>query len=272
MLLPLLGFKSPALESMAGNAGIVGAASFHKAIIALPEEASVLVAMEFSPGFSGEINPSAKSTFELLMNRNAHLAIVSTNTSGPVLAEGIKNEVLKSIPGLQEQYSHRDWFINLGYLPGETLSLQELVSDPQQAVRYGISSGSENRLVWDSAGLINIQNLNDFSMLVLITDTGETARAWIEQVQPSIPDVPFLIVASAQAAPMVQPYLKSGQVQGLLSGMTGGLSLMNTENGDVRWTIFQVGVTAIIILILVGVVAELVTVLLGRKRLDQEVS
>ncbi|MCE5207724.1 MAG: hypothetical protein LLG42_05360 [Chloroflexi bacterium] len=277
MLLPLVGPISPALEAWAGRAGTTEIGSFQATIDALPEGSSVLVAVEYSPGYDGELSTAAMSAFELLMKRNAHIAVVSTNSSGPVLGEGLKNDVLAANPDLQEQYNQRDWFINLGYLPGETLSLQELVANPQQAVRYGISSGLENRPVWDSAGLINIQKLNDFSMLVLITDTTETGRAWIEQVQPAIQGVPFLVVSSAQAAPMLQPYVASGQVQGLVSGMAGGLSLressqLQTENSGKNWAAFQLGVAAVIVFILLGGIVEFIKSLLGRKRLDQEVS
>jgi hypothetical protein len=285
VLLPLLGVNTPMLAALtdsttAFNAGDVAAvATFQQAIEDLPVGSSVLLAVEYAPGFDGEMSIAALSTLERLMEREMRIAVLSTNPSGPALAEGLKLDALTAFPDLQERYNQRDWFINLGYLPGETLSLQELVRSPQQALRYGISAGLENRLVWDSAVLQNITRLEHFSMLVLVTDTAETGRVWIEQVQPTLQNsgraVPFLVVSSAQAAPMLQPYVYSGQVQGMVTGMSGGLDLaerngLQTDRSDALMLSIRLGAGLVVLLILLGIIIEGFSSLVGRNRSGQE--
>ncbi len=251
-------------------------AAFQSAISGLDENSTVLVAMEYAAGFAGEMNPTASAVLQELMNRNARIAVISTNPSGLLLAEGVRTDALNAQPQFSEQYTQRDWFINLGYLPGETLSLHELASDLPQAVQYGISAGLENRPVWDSTGLLNVQKLADFSMLILITDTAETGRAWMEQVQPLIPQVPLLMAASAQAAPMLQPYVESGQAAAMITGLTGGWNLNGgvvAEDGQASSAMmFQLGTAVIILLILIGVLFEILRAVFVRKQLDREAS
>ena len=271
ILLPLLGFPQAGIK--VGQIANVGA--FYREIEAVPAGASVLLAVDYAPGYSGEMRFAAKGVIQSLMLHELRLATVSTQPTGAVLAEGLKQLALEEFPEYEERYNERDWFINLGYLPGEMISLQELAHKPQQAVQYGMSAGLENRAVWDSAVLQNINRLDDFSMVILITDTFESGRAWIEQVQPSLEDVPFLVISSAQAAPMLQPYVQSGQVQGLLAGMAGGLSfeqltlIPGLERGAF-WLSNQFGLAAAILIIVLGALFEGISSLAGRNRSDQE--
>jgi hypothetical protein len=219
---------------------------------------------------------AATGMLQRLMMRGIRIGVISTLPSGPVLAEGLLMQALERQPEMQDQYTQRDWYINLGYLPGEAISLQELARRPQQAVRYGISAGLDNRLVWDSAVLQHIQELEDFGAVIIITDTVETGRTWIEQVQSSLDETPFLIVSSAQAAPMLLPYLQSGQVQGLLSGMAGGISYEETTqiaglDRGAYWLANQFGLAVIILILILGVIIESTASLAGRNRPDQEV-
>ncbi len=271
VLLPLMGF--PQADIKVGQIANVGA--FYRVIEEIPAGSPVLLAVDYAPGYSGEMRFAAKGVIQSLMLRELRLAAVSTQATGPVLAEGLKNLALEQFPEYEERYNQRDWFINLGYLPGETISLQEFARRPQQAAQYGISAGLENRPVWDSAVLQNVNQLDDFALVILITDTLESGRAWIEQVQPSLVDVPFLVISSAQAAPMLQPYTQSGQVQGLLAGMAGGLSfeeltLIPGLDRGAFWLSNQFGLATAILIILLGALFEGISSLAGRNRPDQE--
>jgi len=82
--------------------------------------------------------------------------------------------------------------------------------------------------------LKDVALMKDFGAVIVFTDKAETARVWVEQLQPLLGDTPLLIVASAQASPLIHPYYQSGQVDGLVSGMAGGLiyeSILGAE-GD----------------------------------------
>ncbi|MEM5773647.1 MAG: hypothetical protein AAGU05_01500, partial [Anaerolineaceae bacterium] len=249
----------------AALSAVSAADGFRSAIEGLFEDATVLVAVEYTAGYAGELTPAASAILQMLMEQNARIAMITTNPSGLLLAEGLKNDALNAQPQFSAQYTQRDWLINLGYLPGETLSLQELASNLPQAVQYGISAGLENRPVWDSAGLLEIYSLEDFSMLILITDTAESGRAWMEQVQPAIPQVPLLMAVSAQAAPMLQPYVDSGQAQAMITGLTGGWAL---DPAGASPVMFRLGIAVVVSLLLIGAALEGLRAVFGRKQMD----
>jgi hypothetical protein len=210
-----------------------------------------------------------------IMTRELRIAAISTQPTGPVLAEGLKEAVIARDLTLQERYASRDWFINMGYLPGEIVSLQEFAQNPKQAVKFGISTGLENRPVWDSAVLLRVNKLSDFAVVVLFTDTIESGRTWIEQIQPSLAGVPLLVVTSAQAAPMLQPYIQSGQVQAMISGLGDGLAYeenlaLPDEDRSAFWLSNQFGIAAIVFIILVGALVEGISSLTSRDRTDED--
>ena len=56
--------------------------------------------------------------------------------------------------------------------------------------------------------------------------TLESGRVWVEQLQnqkqidATLANKPLLMVASAQAGPLLQPYVLSGQITGMISGIS----------------------------------------------------
>ncbi len=54
----------------------------------------------------------------------------------------------------------------------------------------------------------------------------KSGRIWVEQLQSqkqidtTLAKKPLLVVASAQAGPLLQPYVVSGQVTGMISGIS----------------------------------------------------
>ncbi len=59
----------------------------------------------------------------------------------------------------------------------------------------------------------------------MLTDHADSARVWIEQLQTlkqadrTLANQPLLVVSSAQAGPMLQPYVSSQQINGLVNGL-----------------------------------------------------
>lgn len=224
---------------------------FHSLVDGLPEQAPVLLAVDYEPGLSGEMQLTAGSVVDHLMARNARLAVMSTVATGPVLADALLADAQTRQPG----YSLIDQTLNLGFLPGGTAGLQEFASRPQVALQY---TADGKRLAWTEPVLQGVTGLKNFSLVVVMTDNAETARAWVEQVSPFLNggQVPLLFVTSAQAAPFIQPYIDSAQVQGLVSGLAGGTMYrqITQQPGPERayWDAYQYGLFLAVILVLGG--------------------
>lgn len=236
--------------------------AFHSLVEQLPAGAPVLLAVDYEPGLSGEMQLASSAVVDHLMARNARLAVVSTVPVGPVLADTL----LREANAARSDYALSDLAVNLGFLPGGTAGLQEFASRPQAAMPY---THDGKRMAWSQPALAGVGGLNQFSLVIVLTENAETARAWIEQAQPSLDDVPLLFVSSAQTAPFLQPYLDSGQVQAMVSGMAGGsiyAQITRQPNlGRTYWDAYQFGIFLAVLLVLLGGLIALFAPIFNRR-------
>ena len=230
---------------------IPGVVDFTEQIQKLPAGAPVLLAFDYEPGFSGEMNPAVSSLISQLMIKNVYMTLVTTYPSGPALAESIiKTSAISE--GMPASYSN---YTDLGYIPGGTLGLLGLANSPMAVLPYSLDEVN----VWASAPLDTISTINDFAAVIVLTNDPDTARSWIEQVGVVLMEdsTPLLIVTSSQAEPLIRPYYQAypAQVQGMVAGLAGGLAYGRTvgniqQNGV--WDAFSIAITVSALIILVG--------------------
>jgi hypothetical protein len=239
----------PAPDMPAGQSGI---GAFKDTIAGLPDDATVLVVVDYQPGFAGELELAAGPVIKQLMSKNVRLAFISTSPIGSYLAERFLQKFTAQYP-----YELGAQYVNLGYLPGGAGGIQVFAELPGKTVGQDLFLGN----LWDKDALKavtieNVTKLSYFSTLLVLTDNPDTGRLWIEQAEPSLRPQPMLMVVSAQAEPMIRPYLVSGQLKGLLAGLEDGILYENqmTGSGQARssWDAFGVAVFAAELLIMVG--------------------
>jgi len=185
----------------------------------IADNAPVLLGVDYEPGLSGELDAVSTIIIDHLMAKGAYLVLVSTNQNGPFQAERLLN--LANING-GHKYVQGNEYINLGFIPGGQSGLLGLVQAPRQIFPNDL----EGNLVWENHQLQNVKQLADFSLVLVLTENPDTARSWIEQVGPSLGETPLLMVVSAQAEPLVRPYVDANpkQVSGMVAGLAGGMS------------------------------------------------
>jgi hypothetical protein len=182
----------------------------------LSPQAPVLVAFDYEPGLSGEMDSLANILLDHLMLRGARLTLISTTPTGPALGESVLRELQA-----KHNYGRGIQYVNLGYLPGGPTGLQSLVNFPIRYLMPYTFSGYE---AWEPriAPLAGIEAIDDYELILVITDRQETARAWVEQVAPGL-EPKLLVAASAQIGPLIRPYY-SGEpqyVDGFIAGLVG---------------------------------------------------
>jgi hypothetical protein len=133
-----------------------------------------------------------------------------------------------------------------------------------------LDSALTGNSAWDRPVVSDINHITDFALVIVLTDTGETGRAWIEQVKQEMGSVPLTMVTSAQAGPLLQPYLASGQIQGITSGLAGG-AMYEQKSGRMNlanqfWGSFQSGSLAGVLLLVVGGVFSVILKTTGQAR------
>jgi hypothetical protein len=203
---------------------------FAATISGLPEGAVLLVVTDYQPGFAGEMEQVAGPVMVHLMHKNSRLAFLSTSTVSTELGERLveqANAFFVQNQGGAPIYEKEKQFLFLGYLPGGAAGVQAFAERPQQTTGRDSLNGN----LWQSALLGNggIEKISGFDAVLVLTDDPDNGRMWIEQTAAALAGKPLLMVASAQAAPMLQPYSASGQLSGLVSGLDGGV-LYETRN------------------------------------------
>ena len=262
LLAPLLGGLQ--LTALPGASPEVSAFNTQmQQLTAAGESPRVLLAVDYEPGLAGEMQLISVGAVESLMQMNARIITLSTSPTGTALADQLLRTALQDIPA----YPLVDQTISLGYLPGGESGLAQFANSPQQALPYT----TDGQSAWSLPVLEGAASLSDFDALLLLTDSPDVARSWIEQVQPSLGDVPLLVISSAQAAPLILPYVQSNQVDGLVGGLYGSAAydqLAQRPGSTARslWDSYQIGMLLIVVFILVGGLYYAISRMLGRRK------
>jgi hypothetical protein len=222
-------------------------------IAALSGNTPVLVAFDYDPALSGELEATAAPIFDQLLSKGIPLVLISTSPTGPALAERfLTTDIpLVNIHGNELQY------IDLGYLAGGPSGISYFSMDPRNAGQYSGNTGID----WGVAPLWGIKRLSDFSAVVVLTDNADTGRNWVEQTGPYLARtasarIPILMIISAQAEPMLRPYFDSGQIKGLVAGLSDAKIYEQTYTrpglADHYWNAYSLGILVAVVLIGLG--------------------
>ena len=209
-------FKAPTMEPRELDL-------FRELMNSLPLGQPVLLVFDYEPGFSPEMDAVAGAMVENLIGRGQPIVSLSSRPTGPLLAD----RMILRIGGDRELENGVD-FLHLGYLSGGSTAIQLFASSPRSSIVDGFRLPEEPEGVkaWETPILTEIHNLNDFSMIAIITSGSEAARNWIEQLTLYIEQTPLVMVSSAGVEPMIRPYYESEtpQVHGILTGLRSAIT------------------------------------------------
>ncbi len=209
----------------------------------LPEGAPLLMIFDYEPALAGELEAAAAPLVDRVLGlRHPRVTILSTSPTGAALAERFFANTQA-----RHNYQREQNYINLGYLPGGTIGILSFAENPLAAMPS---------MLWATPAAQDVNRFADFAAILLLTDQAETARAWVEQTASHREGRPLLVVSSAQAAPMIQPYLFSGQVNGLVSGLRGGAAFESTSGVEspvrIYWDTYNFATLFAALLIVLG--------------------
>jgi hypothetical protein len=205
------------------------------------ESAPVLVVMDYQPATAGELEVASAPMFDQMdLLRHPKLVFISTNEMGTILTERFMSQ-----PSMKDRYRGEGQFSNLGYLPGGEMGIRAFVQNPLQTMPSG------------SAVLQQNISITQFVAVIVMTDNASSARTWVEQLTAAQYPAPVVFISSAQAAPMLQPYYETGQVDGIVNGLQGGAVFeQNNVNrpGTARsyWDAYSLGTLLAVAMITLG--------------------
>jgi hypothetical protein len=202
-------------------------ADLHGVIEALDDSASVLVAFDYDPSASDEMNLLADALIGHLMDRGATLVAVSLLPAGPATAQSVLDKQADDRPVYAEGRGER--YINLGYLPGQAAGVRLL----SLSLETALLRSYDGTPVAELAVLEDLGNLQDFALILELAATQDTLRWWIEQAStPS--QIPLAAGVSASVAPLARPYYMTEprQVVGLLGGVPAAAAYEALRSGQ----------------------------------------
>ena len=248
-------------QSMPVSAALpVHVSSVSRAVSGIPLNSPVLVVVDYEPALAGELEAVSGPLFDQMASLSRpQLYFLSTSPNSSALVERLLRNTTLSLPTPGLEYKAGTDYFNLGYLPGGASGVLEFVESPVAAI--------------PSAG---ISSVSEYAAIILLTDHSESARAWVEQldarrqVDVGLTSKPLLVAASAQAGPMLQPYVSSQQITGMISGLSDAARyefVNNSRPGTARryWDSFGVGLLMAVIIITAGSLWSLVAGIRARR-------
>ncbi|MBN2555635.1 MAG: hypothetical protein JXA97_06820 [Anaerolineales bacterium] len=235
----------------------------------LPSDKPALLVFDYSPGYTAEFDAVASVILEHLMRRDIAITTVSTQVSGPLLAERMIQRI-----GRDHDLVNGVDYIHLGYLSGGPTAVQLFAAAPRESILRGflLPEELEGQSAWLSVILNDVQRLSDFGVVAVITAGTDNARVWAEQAHPWMGDTPLLMVLSTGAEPLVRPYYESldPQVEGILTGLPEAVAYeqMNARPADAlaRWDGFNASMLVVEAVLLAGSMYGLMKWLLKPRR------
>jgi len=239
-------------------------------IVSLPDEAPVLLVMDYEPAVVGELAAAAGPVLDqLAASRHATFTFLSTSPNSSAMVESLMSDTKINHPvsdnpdesGLEYQAGID--YVNIGFLPGGSAGVLGFIADPLKTMP-------------NTSTLANVTSFSDFEAVILLTDNADTGRVWVEQLEfakqahPEMADRPLVIVSSAQAGPMLKPYISSGQVDVFISGLFDAAQyeyVNQSRPGIARryWDSFGIGLMVAILSIVLGSIWSVVAGIQKRR-------
>jgi len=236
----------------------------------IPAGAPVLVVFDYEPSLSGEMRAVAEPFISrLILLKHPRLTILSSSPTGPALAESLMSGLQSAALPIRG-YQLGKQYVDLGYLPGGLAGVLDFAQNPATAMPLG-ADGSQ---VWQAAPLQGVTHFSDFASIIILTDSAEAGRVWIEQAGPWRGNASLVIVSSSQAGPMFMPYVASGQVNGLVNGLNDSSKTeqANGQAGLARqyWDAYSVGSLLAAAMITLGGLWSLASGFQARRAVKEE--
>lgn len=185
-----------------------------EAIHNLPDDAIVLMSFEYGPSTKPEIHPMAVSVLRHFLSRGYKVVIMCLWPDGLFMAREAIDEVLSD-----EKFSNLVYgvdYVNLGYRPGNEAVIKGITKS--FAANFTVDSRQTD--IIDIPLMNEVRTVADVDFIFSLSAGYPGAIEWVLYASDPL-QIP---VSSGNASIQVNqllPYVKSGQMQGVIAGMPG---------------------------------------------------
>ena len=245
----------------------------------VPANRPVMLAYEWNGQRLGDLRPLEEAVVgQLAARTDVPLILLSTDPYGALLAQ----ERATMLAALNDNF-HNNYglgYVNLGFKAGGPVALRRIASNEQLgsvfAQDFAGNDLSTNDVVMQSmcgAATATSCSWERMGLLVVIADEVDDVRTWFEQVRSEHPQLPTLLLTSAEIAPQVQPYAATPNVH-LLAGAADAEAFLSSQGVVSERLGRQLDATALgglawSLLVLVGAVPAILTGRRQRREMEE---
>jgi hypothetical protein len=191
---------------------------FYQQIDTLPERSLVLCSFDYDPGGKAELNPMALAVLRHLMDKNLRTVIITLWSTAPGLVETITNAVCR------DEY-HKQYGVDYCYL-GFKEGREAVMVRMGRSIRETFPLDHYRTPITQLPIMNEVQNYSSFRLLVNVSVGYPGTKEYVQYVQSRFA-IPLISGASAVSVPEYSAYYTSGQLRGLLTGITGAAEYEN---------------------------------------------
>ncbi|MBN9500860.1 MAG: hypothetical protein BGO01_00870 [Armatimonadetes bacterium 55-13] len=199
-------------------------------LMTIPEGSTVLLSSDWTNSTRGESAGQFEALMRILMRRNVKVCIFTS--ADPQAPQVARDEMLvlnaERVKEGEKPYEQWNDYLVLGYFPNAEGTLNAIRANVRKAFagRKKLPPGETNpRDVFESPVLQNIQKVEDFSMVVVVT-ASKTSNITLERLSDKISAQGKLaMMVTGVMGPETQVYYSSGQLSGLSKGLKGVFEL-----------------------------------------------
>ena len=228
----------------------------YRALEALPPGSKVLVTFDYDPSSAPELQPMAEAFLIECFRRDLKVIMLGLWATGQQQAEMAIDTAMARMGWDSTDVIYGEDYVNLGYQSGNEFVIQRLGSSFEAMFPDDIR-GTPYREIPIVKNVRNYSNI-DYSFNLSAGFVGT-----VEWVQVAVDRFGLKLGAgnTAVQAPTVYPYLRSGQLEGLLAGMTAAAEFEKLTGLEDKATTYISSLTfahlIIIVFIIIGNVAFL---------------
>ncbi len=188
----------------------------YDSVAQLKPGSKVLATFDYDPASAPELQPMAESFFRLCLERDLKVIIMGLWPQGPQQAEMALQIALSDPSVIKKNLKRNIDFTNLGFQTGNEFVIQRMGTDFRSMFSRDI-----NGVPYDSIPLL--KDVRNFSNIDYSFNLSAGYPGTVEWVQVAVDRYGLKVGAGntgVQATGMY-PYLRSGQLKGLLGGLSG---------------------------------------------------
>ena len=228
--------------------------NLYDALEKLPDGSKVMAAFDYDPPSAPELQPMAVAFMKYAFKRDFKIIIMGLWPQGPIQANMAIDEAMQDPEIAAKNLQYGVDYVNLGFQSGNEFVIQSM------GTAFKTMFPKDYRTTpYDSIPLM--RNIVNFSNIDFLMNFSSGEPGTIQWVQIAVDRFGSVLGAgnTAVQAPQVYPYLRAGQMVGLLGGMSGAAEFekITAEKGKASTFILSqmIAHAIVIILILIGNVA-----------------